>query len=409
MTMKLINVAFRNITRNKRRSLLSGIAIAVASMSIVFLFALVQGMRDDMAYNLATYYTGEVRIRNKQYEQYERYNPIHLTVDWNKIDSYLASREDVSSYVPRITFPSAFYVHGGNHPVMGIGADFVRETTFQDLESMLKEGRIPRHGANEMLLGAVLANDLKLAVGDKVTVISTTAARGNNAITLEIVGLAAFPVAALNTQFFWAPLDKVQYFLRMGDTVQNVLVKVDGNERSIAASIKQNLEKFTGIELDIQAFNDISIMYNYIEIAQYIYYLVGVFFLLLGSTVIINTTMMVIYERMREIGTLAALGMHGKELTRLFFLEGTIISAFGAAVGILVGTGITLYLSKYGLNFTDAMSGIDLEISSILYPRFNAWTAIIVFIYSVVVSSAATLIPSRRASKIEPVEALRYV
>jgi putative ABC transport system permease protein len=104
-----------------------------------------------------------------------------------------------------------------------------------------------------------------------------------------------------------------------------------------------------------------------------------------------------------------ALGMHGKELTRLFFLEGAIISAIGALVGVLIGTIMIVYLGQVGLDFTDALSGIDMEISSVLYPKFNIWTTIIVYIYSVVVSAATTLIPSRRASKIEPVEALRYV
>jgi putative ABC transport system permease protein len=409
MSTKLLHVAFRNISRNKRRSLLSGIAIAVASMSIVFLFALVQGMKDDMSNNLATYFTGEVRIRNAQYEQFERYNPIHLTVDWQQLDAQLAKRTDVTGYVPRINFPAAFYVNGGNHPALGIGADFELESSHQDLQAILKEGRIPEKGKNEMLIGAVLARDLKLSLGDKATVISSTAARGNNAITLEVVGIAAFPVASMNAQFFWVPLDRAQYFLRMDSGVQEILVMVDGNEKQAAAAIKQDLESAAGTDLDVRAYQDINMMYGFIELAQYIYYFIGIFFLLLGSTVIINTTMMVIFERMREVGTLSALGMHGKELTRLFFIEGTIISAIGAFAGVLLGSGIILYLGRYGLDFTDALSGIDMEISSVLYPRFNIWTTIIVYVYSVVVSSLATLIPSRKASRIEPVEALRYV
>lgn len=409
MTMKLIHIAFRNISRNMRRSILSGTAIAVAAMSIVFLFALAQGMRDDMAGNLATYFTGEVRIRNHSYEEYERYNPIHLTVNWPQINETLSTIEGITDYVPRIQFASSFYINGGNHPAVGIGADFALEASFQDLDAVVKEGRIPSAGANEMLIGAVLARNLHIEIGDRITLMSTTAARGSNAITLEVVGLAAFPVAALNSQFFWAPLDRVQYFLRMDNEVQQVLVTVDEDEREAASLIKNRLEAAVGEPLDVQAYNDISMMYSFIEIAQYIYYVIGIFFLVLGSTVIINTTMMVIYERMREIGTMQALGMHGKELTRLFFLEGAIISAIGALVGVLIGTIMIVYLGQVGLDFTDALSGIDMEISSVLYPKFNIWTTIIVYIYSVVVSAATTLIPSRRASKIEPVEALRYV
>jgi len=332
-----------------------------------------------------------------------------LNVDWDTIDSTLSTMEGITDYVPRITFASSFYINGGNHPAVGIGADFARESSFQDLDSIIKEGRIPQEGENEMLIGAVLARDLRVSIGDKITIMSTTAARGSNAITLEIVGIGTFPVAALNAQFFWAPLDRVQYFLRMNQEVQEVLITVDGDERAMATQILDRLESATGTRLDVEAYQDISMMYGFIEIAQFIYYIIGIFFIVLGSTVIINTTMMVIYERMREIGTLQALGMHGKELTRLFFLEGTFISAVGAAVGVIVGSGVILYLQQAGLNFTDAMSGIDMEISSILYPKFNIWTVIIVYFYSVIISAATTLIPSRRAAKIEPVEALRYV
>jgi putative ABC transport system permease protein len=118
---------------------------------------------------------------------------------------------------------------------------------------------------------------------------------------------------------------------------------------------------------------------------------------------------MVIFERMREIGTLSALGMYGRELVSLFFLEGTFIAIVGSLVGVFLGVGITAYLSNVGINFTDAMQGVDMEISSILYPSLNVSMTIFIFFYSVIIASLATLIPSRRAAKIEPVEALRYI
>lgn len=409
MNRKLIQTALKNISRNKRRSILSGTAIAVAAMAIVALFSLIQGMTDDMAFNLKTYYTGDVRVKHVDYEINERYNPMHLTVDWESVKNALEQDESVDSFVPRITFPSIFY--GSNYSAVGVGANFAREAIFQDLAGSLKAGRLPENGKNEMMMGAVLARDLKLKIGDKVTVMSTTAARGTNAITLKIVGLFAFPVGALNSKYFWVPLDRTQYFLRMEGGVQEVLIKLKEGvpSKDVAPLIKLAVEDSAGVEMDIRPWQELSTTYGMLKMAQMVYNFVAMFFFLLGSTVIINTTMMVIYERMREIGTLGALGMHGRELIQLFFLEGTFISMIGSAIGVAIGIALTLWLSKTGIDYTDAMSGMEFEMSSIIYPQLSVGKTVFVYFYSVIIASAATLIPSRHAAKIEPVEALRYV
>lgn len=411
MKFKLARTALKNINRNLRRSLLSAVAIGVASMSIVFLFSLIGGMKADMAHNLQTYYTGEIRIRNARYEEFERYNPIHLTVDWESSRQVLSGNDQIEQFVPRTTFPSSLYIEGTNFGAVGVGADFELEKEFQDLESILKAGRLPRNGKNEMLMGAVLARDLDLEIGDDVTVLATTAARGSNAITLEIVGLAAFPVANLNSKFYWMPHDVAQYFLRMNGGVQEVLIdlKEDVEPEAAAAAVQQQLTAVTGEEHEVRAWTDISTTYGFMKIAQMIYNIIAGFFFILGSTVIINTTMMVIFERMREIGTLSAMGMHGSELTKMFFLEGAFISSVGSAIGVILGVVITLYLQELGIDFTDAMSGMDFEVSTIMYPKLSLFSTIFVYFYSIAIASLATLIPSRKAAKIEPVEALRYI
>ena len=394
-----------------RRSVLSAVAIGVASMSIVIMFSFITGMKDDMSNNLKTFYTGEVRIRNARFEEFERYNPMHLTVDWNAAKKVLQENEAVRSFVPRTTFPSSLYIEGTNFGAIGVGADFAMEREFQDFDSILKAGRVPAAGKNEMLMGVVLARDLDLGIGDRVTVLATTAARGSNAVTLEIVGLAAFPVGSLNSKYFWLPHDVVQYFLRMDGGVQEVLVtlKEGVNASDAAASIESALYTETSMEHDVRVWTDISTTYGFLKVAQMIYNIMAGLFFILGSSVIINTTMMVIFERMREIGTLSAMGMKGREITRMFFLEGLFISAVGSAIGVCIGILITVYLGRIGIDFTDAMSGMDFEISSILYPRLNIGTTVFVYVYSLTIASIATLIPSRKASKIEPVEALRYI
>lgn len=196
-----------------------------------------------------------------------------------------------------------------------------------------------------------------------------------------------------------------------GQTQEILLLTEDGyKERDVANAVKTALQQQLSLETETSAWKDLNLMYTFLSIAKFIYYVMGAIFFVLGSTVIINTTMMVIYERIREIGTLGALGMQGKELTRLFLLEGTFISIAGSTLGTIVGVLIVYILSKTGINFTEAMSGVDMEVSSILFPQVNWFTALFVWIYAIIISSLSTLIPSRKASKkIEIVEALRYV
>ena len=410
MAFRIAQTAYKNISRNKRRSILSGAAIGVAAMSIVMLFALIGGMSADMETNLQNFYTGDIRLRNADFAEYERFNPVHLTLNVEETTEILSGIEGVKTWVPRTTFPANLYIDGTNFGAVGTGVDLEKEASYFELNGIVSEGRLPAAGKNEMIMGAVLARNLGLTVGDKITVMSMTAARGTNAITLQISGLAAFPVAALNSSYFWMPIDRAQYFLKMPGGTQEIIIKTDedASRKKVAAEITGAMDK-AGIEAEVSAMEDVSLMFGFLKLAEAIYNVMAVFFFLLGSTVIINTTMMVIFERMREIGTLSALGMHGKELTRLFLLEGTFISAIGGAIGVIIGILLTMYLGRTGIDFTDAMSGIDMEISSILYPKLSVPKTIFVYIYSVVIASLATLIPSRKASRIQPVEALRYI
>lgn len=411
MNLRLAKTAWKNISRNKRRSLLSGVAIGVAAMSIVMLFSLLAGMTQDMRNNLKSYYNGEIRIRHGRFSEYERFNPLHLMVDGGELLPVLDAFPGVEQVRPRITFPSSFYIEGSQFPAVGVGADWEREADSIDWESVVVKGRLPEKGQNEMLLGGLLAQDLGLKLGDKVTVMSTTGARGTNAITLEITGLASFPLGQMNTTYFWVALERAQYFLRMGEGVQEILITAEKgvSAQSLIPGITEAVKGGAAEEPEVSFWKDISTTYGLMAMAQTVYYFVAAFFFILGSTVIINTTIMVIFERMREIGTLSALGMRGSELTRIFFLEGTFISAIGGLAGVLAGVVFTLILSQVGIDFTDAMSGMEFEMSSVLYPRLNIVTVIFVYIYAVAIAALATFFPSRRAARILPVEALRYI
>jgi len=407
--MKLGSIAFRNIFRNFRRSILSAIAIAVAAMSIVFLYSLLGGMTEDLVYNQQTFSTGAVRIRNKAYTRNERLNPIHLTVpDPQGILSLLSQIPGVGPVSPRISFPASIYKKDENYNVRGVGLDMEREGLFQNLgPEVVREGRLPAAGRNEVIIGYRLAQKVGIGVGDKMTILSNTATRGTNAMTFTVTGLAVFPLSSLNETTFYAPLDRIQYFLKMGEDVQEILIKTNGDYSSVDVTDSVRRALAGRKELEVSDWRSVSETYSLMQMASTSYDIFAFFFFLLGCSVIFNTTIMVIFERMKEIGTLSAMGMSGGDLVRLFFLESLFISILGSLIGVSAGIIITQILHVTGIDLGSAMKGVDFDISAVLYPKLSLKSTVFVFVYSVAVASVTSIFPSRKVSRVEPVEALR--
>jgi len=408
--MKLSNIALRNIMRNKRRSLLSIVAIAVAAMSIAFLFSFLEGMKNDLAGNLHTYYSGEIRVRHKDYGKNEYLNPLHLRIEsFRGVIEEIEKNDAVEVISPRINFPTGIYRKEDTYKAIGMGVDFQREKTYQDLEDRIIEGRLPEMGKNETLLGIDLAKDIGVKTGDKITIISTTMRRGSNAITFRITGVVSFPVQSFNKNYLLVPLDKAQKLLRMNDSVTEIIMKLKkgSSSQKTAEQLAGAFQTAGRKELETLSWEKIGTSYSFIETASVAYNFMALFFFILASSVIINTTMMAIYERTREIGTIGAMGMTRGEIVRLFFIEALFLSFIGSLIGVLIGIGITIPLSIVGINFGAAMEGVSWEISEKLYPALSLRSTIFVFFYSVMVASLASLIPSSKAARVEPAEALR--
>ena len=410
--MKLARIAFRNIRRNRRRSLLSGTAIAVAAMAITFLFSYMAGFLGDYESNVVRYVTGHVRIRHAEYDEYEQLNPIHLSVaGYQEVVRKLEAQEGVAAVVPRTRFFTAIYRNEQTFGGIGLGVDFEREKGMMNIGQSLEQGRLPRSGEREMLLSAGLARELELEVGEKLTLLTKNKFMGMSGMTFLVTGIVRFQVSGFNESFFLMPIDTAARFLKMDEEATEVLVRLEDSRQvdAFAEKARLLLSASGRDELSVQAWTKVGIIYGMMRYAQSMYDIFALIFFLLASTVIVNTTMMVIFERMREIGTVAAMGMTPRQIVRLFFLEAFYIGGIASLIGVLVGAAITLPLSITGINVGSVMEGVSMELSSVLYPRLNVRTTVFVFFYSTAIASLASLIPSRRAAKIEPVEALRAV
>ncbi|MBI9101000.1 MAG: ABC transporter permease [Spirochaetales bacterium] len=417
--MRLSTIAFRNLARNKKRTVLSISTIVLACILGIFMLALVTGMKTDMKRNILAYYTGAIQIRHRDYGKYDYLNPVHLYVENEKeVRRELLKIEGVSQALGRTTAGGKIYIDdtplddepGEEYIAVGMGINIDEEKNILDPGSLLIGGRLPLKGRRETIIGYKLAEKTGLGPGDKFSFMTATASRGVNAMTLEITGIVDFPMGSMNNTHFILPFDVMQDLMQMKGGAQEIIIMTEDPE---TAEIQlANIDKILSADsslnyLDTALWKDQGDFYGMMGIAEITYNFMIIFFLLMGATVIINTTMMVIYERYREIGILGAMGMPPNDLVRLFFLESLFAGIISAVIGVSLGVIIILAAEKTGLDFSSAMGSMDMEVSNIIYPDLKAYHVILMTIYTIIISAMVTLIPCRKAATIEPVEAIR--
>jgi len=408
--MNLAAIAFRNIRRNSRRSLLSGTAIALSTLIIACMFSILAGISEDYRSNVTNYITGHVRLRNREYDANEQLNPLHLSVPgYAGLVEHLETLPGVLATAPRIQFATAIYRNERTYAGLGLGVDFEREGAVMQPDKAIARGLLPRMGERELALSVGLASELGVDVGQRITLFGKNKYLGLSGMTFAVTALVRFPVAGFNRSFFLLPLDTAGRFLKMpGEATEVLLLLADPRRQAqVAAEANRLLDGLGLTGVRALPAERIGNWHNLLRLMDSSYNIIALFFFILGTTVIANTTMMVIFERMREIGTVAALGMTPGEIVTLFFLESLAIAVMAALAGVALALAITAPLSRTGIDLSGPLQGVGFEVSPVIYPRISLRSTLFVFLYSVAVSALASFLPSRRAARIEPVEALR--
>ena len=410
--MKLARIALRNIGRNSRRSILSATATAIATMAMVAMAAYVNGLSADMRGNVADLVTGHVQIRAAGYERYEQLNPLHLRIQrYPDLLALLEAEPEVAAAVARLSLPVGIFRGEENVGAQVMGVDVERERSFMRVDRIVASGRLPNAGAAEAVVGRGLARKLGVGIGDRITLLSGTMRRSSNALTVTIVGLAAFPVSSMDELRLVLPLDRAIALARMDDSVTEILVKAkdEGRIPALERRLETMLAGGGWADLEARTWSEANYLLSFFEMADMVYFIMSLIFFLLASTVPVNTTMMVVFERTREIGTVGALGMKGGEIVRMFLLEALALAAIGALAGVVLGLAIAVPLSYLGIDMGALTQSMSFEISNVVFARPKPLGTALIFVYAVAISCAAAYLPARRAARIRPVEALRAI
>jgi putative ABC transport system permease protein len=419
----MFKIALRNILRNKRRSVLTGLSIAVAVMIAVYLWSLIVGIMDDMFDNMIRLTNGHVRILNKDYVERKRMLPLEANIpDYLAVEKIAKADPDVTLAVGRIKFGVLLEHKGNNKPVFGNGIVPETESQISHLDLKMVEGRMIRSGREEMNIGVNLARDLGLKLGDTLTVVTQTAYGSITAMDLKIVGIFSFGVQSVDKTSFYLPLDKAQQLLDLNNpstllgagavTEIFVYIKDMNKSREVAKEIQAGLDKVYPGQYIAQGWQDEEILYFYMTWARNTY--AGLYFLVLflASFTILNTMYMSVLERTKEIGMMKALGMKSRQVMGVILLEALLIGGIASFIGAIWGSGVAYYLATEGIDFTktfEQMGTINFPISYVYRAVFSFGIIAFGFCMGILFSLLAAIPPALRAAKMEPTEALREI
>jgi len=412
--LTLMKIAYRNIWRNLRRTAFCLSAVGIAVFFIVFYQSLIEGITKSIDEVVQVFDTGSVRIVSKQYEDESEYMPVQYPVANGESVESLVERikgiDGVKEVFPRILSYATLQESVMKHAILwGLKTDEeMRLNTFNltDRNNGLVEGRYPKAGSNECVVGRVFAQKSGLKIGDKVPMKTVSAQFSDKMWSPEIVGIFNFDYLKIDERYIIVDFERLQRLLVLGEGTQQILIFA--HDDKLSPAIAEAAGAMFGEENVVRSWRDnywVDIMKNY----EPIYNIIYLIFLIVASFLIINTVVMIIHERIKEIGMMGSLGMSRVEIVLVFFFEAIILSAIGAFIGIALGgilTGVGQFFPIRWMSMT-GNSFIEFPASNALFLNFSLLSLLRAWVMGVVVASIFTLIPSLKSAFVEPVEALR--
>jgi ABC-type lipoprotein release transport system permease subunit len=400
--MNYFKLAYRNLGRHRRRSFLSALALGLGTALLMFIAAFFQGeMRSSMETTLRLN-TGHLQVRDADYD------PDKLSVAWEylienpgQVAAQIEALDQVDVATPRLFASGIVSVRDESAGVQIMGID--PASAANDPYRTLADGSfITADDRDGILIGLPLAQSMELKAGDQLNLLVNTSDGTVDEQMFTVRGIFTTGTSAYDKGIVLLPLAKAQVFSGAGDHASLIFVLLKDREQAdrVAAAIpSQNFQVETW-----QKMNELLVMVNDLSNAL----LFVIYLIVIGVTaiVIINTLLMSVFERTREIGILSAIGMKGRQIIALFLAEATLLAAGGVAFGTLVGWAFSVYFGKVGVYFGDlGMSG-EMLLEDRVYPYMTLDTSVILIITAFAITLIFSLYPAWLASRMEPVEAL---
>ena len=404
----IFRLAWRNLWRNHRRSLIMLSAIALGLWGMIWMTALMRGMVDQMIDSSIKTLSGHIQIHAPAYLDDPSIEHIIPSVSTSPTLQNLLSGDDVVAWSERIRVPAVIRSERDIFAVTLVGIDPEREQGLSFIGDSLSDGKpLSSVDDNKLLVGKKLLERLETKLNRRVVVMSqdpdnTLAERG-----FRIVGVFDTDLQATETGYVFAGIETVRKMLKMGPGVSEISI-LGHDYRDLSKLLDKTRTAVSDVEVKTWIQNDpyMASMLGVMDGFVLIWF--AVIFLAL-SFGLVNTLLMAVFERTREIGLVQALGMKSPNILFMVLIESIIMLLIGLLAGNLL-SWLTILPLKDGIDVSVVAEGMELAgMSSTLLPAVKLYDVILANTLVLVLGIAASLFPAWRASRKVPIEAITRV
>lgn len=385
-----LKLAWRNIWRNKRRTLITVSSIMFAVIFAMFLESIERGSHNVAIENMTRFHTGYIQVQDYRFEDQPSLDNAFLYDDEQR-DQILSATELINYLIPRI---ETFMLAAGDDATRGamvLGIDPDKEDRLNGLKSHLARGSFFT-GNQEAVIAAGLADRLELSLGDSLVLLGQGRFGMTAAGKYQIGGIVDLPMRAMNNQMVYLSLIKAQQLLSAEDRITNLLVTPSspGQTEEAARAIEQSV---SGGELRVFTWQEL--LPDLVEALRFdrvsTRFLMGILYMVIGFG-IFGTVLTMTLERLHEFGLLISIGMHRLRLAGVVFLETLFMSVIGVAAGYFLSTFLLLYFCanpiELGGDAAEIIAdyGFDPVIPAAIESDIYVFQGAFVFILSVLIS-----------------------
>jgi len=409
----LIKIAGRNLSRYKRRTLLTLSLIVIGVLFVSGFMAVTGSFKTLMIGQITDSFVGHIQIHRKGY--LAAIDNLPLTMNMKpqavkKVETILQETLEIEAYSPRIKFGGMFsnFTETTNIRLNGVDPEKEAKAVPLLLPRIMEGEKALKKG--EILVPELLARGMKVKVGDMVVVIATNQDGSVNGKQLKVGGILESATGPGGRDGYVHMEDAVE-ILRMEEMeISEIAVRLKDFNRlqevfgilETRLSGEQNKEGKPIFE--VHTWENLSPFYNIARMIDMMTFFIKIMLVAVVLISIMNVMIMAVYERVREIGTIAAIGTLPRKILSMFLIEGFLLGASGAAVGGLLSVAMiyAINLSRFTYDFGRQK---DIVLSASVSPQDLLMISGIVIVVAVI----ASLQPALKASRMDPIRALGYV